>query len=142
MAEDLELSESLRPLVTRLEDLRVAALEDSTQARLALGQHQLLDAELGLLTARYPHRERLWSQLMLARYRCGRRADALAAYRQVYELLDLELGIEPGPALRELHQRILEDDTTLTAALGSAHTEELGHGMSPAARRSGSRWVA
>ncbi|WP_053201346.1 AfsR/SARP family transcriptional regulator [Streptomyces viridochromogenes] len=118
------------------------ALEDSMEARLALGRHQALDAELGLLTARYPHRERLWGQLMLARYRCGRRADALAAYRQVYELLDGELGIEPGPALRELHERILKDDTTLTGTLASARAEERVSGMSPAAPGSGSRWVA
>lgn len=113
VAEGLELPEQLRPVVTRLEELRVSALEDSVEARLMLGQHQLLDAELSLLTARHPHRERLWGQLMLTRYRCGRRADALAAYRQLYRLLDGELGITPGPALRELHQRILDDDAEL-----------------------------
>ena len=125
VAEDLELAESLRPVVARLEDLRVAALEDGMAARLALGQHHFVDAELGLLTARYPHRDRLWGQLMLAHYRCGRRVDALAVYRQLRELLDGELGIEPGPDLNELHQRILTDDTRLSSALGSHGAEEL-----------------
>lgn len=143
VAEGLELPGALRPVVTRLEELRVSALEDSVEARLALGQEQLLDAELSLLTARHPHRERLWGQLMVARYRCGRRADALAAYRQLYRLLDGELGITPGPALRGLHQRVLDDDVTLLAtAHDPAESKDGAEAMIPAVQPTRPRWVA
>ncbi|GAB2584772.1 BTAD domain-containing putative transcriptional regulator [Streptomyces capparidis] len=95
---------------TRLEEQRLAAHEDRVDALLALGRYQEVVGELTTLVGEHRLRERLWSQLILALSRSGRRADALAAYRQVYRLLDEELGVRPGRPLQELHQRILESD--------------------------------
>jgi DNA-binding SARP family transcriptional activator len=97
----------------RLEELHVASVEDRIDADLALGRHTALVGELEALVARNPLRERLWGQLMLARYRSGRQADALAAYRELRELLATELGIEPSAALRDLELRMLQQDPNL-----------------------------
>jgi DNA-binding SARP family transcriptional activator/pimeloyl-ACP methyl ester carboxylesterase len=97
----------------RLDEERVAALEAHAEARLACGRHAELVAELEMLTATYPLRERLWAQRMLALYRAGRQADALQAYRELRALLVSELGIEPGPEVRELEGRILRQDARI-----------------------------
>ena len=86
-------------------------LEARIDADLALGRHDALTAELEQLAAEYPLRERLHGQLMLALYRCGRQADALAAYRHVRDLLAGELGIDPGEPLRRLHASVLAHDS-------------------------------
>jgi hypothetical protein len=75
------------PRPPRLEELRLAALEACIDADLALGRHDRLTAELEQLAAAHPVRERLHGQLMPALYRCGRQADALAAYRRAGDLL-------------------------------------------------------
>ena len=93
-----------QPEIGRLEELRLDALQDRVEADLALGRSAELVAELEALVAEYPLRERLRGQLMLALYRSGRQADALAAYRAARETLVEELGIEPGPALRRLER--------------------------------------
>ena len=80
----------------RLEELQLAALEARIDADLALGRHDALTAELERLAGERVLRERLHGQLMLALYRCGRQADALAAHRRVRDLLVGELGIDPG----------------------------------------------
>lgn len=95
----------------RLEELRLTVLEARIEADLDLGHHDGLIAELQTLVHDHPLRERLWSQLMLALYRTGRSADALAAYRQVHTILRDELGISPSPRLRRLHQHILDAPT-------------------------------
>jgi hypothetical protein len=96
-----------------LEERHSAALEDCLDVELQLGlAHQLL-GELTDVVERYPVRERLRGQLMTALYRVGRQADALAVYRQGREVLAEELGLEPGPHLQELHQRILNRDPDL-----------------------------
>jgi DNA-binding SARP family transcriptional activator len=100
----------------RLEELRLASVEDRIEADLALGRHAAVVGELEALVAGNPLRERLWGQLMLARYRSGRQAEALAAYRELRELLTGELGIEPSLALRELEHRMLRQDPTLDLA--------------------------
>ncbi len=97
----------------RLEELRLACLEDRIEAELALGAHGMLIGELDALVAQHPLRERLRRQLILALYRSGRQAEALAAYRELRRMLTTELGIEPTPALRELERRILLQDPTL-----------------------------
>jgi DNA-binding SARP family transcriptional activator len=97
----------------RLEELRLSSVEDRIDADLALGRHAGLVGELESLVAASPLRERLWGQLLLARYRAGRQAEALAGYRELRELLTTELGIEPSPALRDLERRILQQDPTL-----------------------------
>jgi DNA-binding SARP family transcriptional activator/WD40 repeat protein len=97
----------------RLEELRLLAREDRIEADLALGHHAPLCAELTALTAEHPLRERLRGQLMLALYRAGRQAEALAVYRQTGDLLREELGLEPGVALRTLELSILQQDAML-----------------------------
>jgi predicted ATPase/DNA-binding SARP family transcriptional activator len=91
----------------RLEEERLEALEERVEAELASGRHAALVGELEALVATHPLRERLRRQLMLALYRCGRQAEALAAYRQARRLLVEDLGIEPGRALQQLEQAIL-----------------------------------
>jgi DNA-binding SARP family transcriptional activator len=98
--------------ISRLEELRVAALEDRIDADLALGETASLVPELEALIASHPLRERLRRQLMLALYRGGRQADALRAYREARSALD-DLGIEPARALRELEAAILRHDPSL-----------------------------
>ncbi len=98
---------------TRLEELRLVALEDRAVARLALGEHATVAADLEALTAEYPLRERLWSLRALALTRAGRQADALQVLREVRDVLDEELGIEPGVALRELQTAVLRQDPSL-----------------------------
>jgi YVTN family beta-propeller protein len=102
-----------RPEAARLEELRLAAVEDRIDADLALGRHQALTGELQRLAGEYPLREQLHGQLMLALYRCGRQAEALAAYRRVRDLLAGELGIDPGEPLQHLHGSVLAHDRAL-----------------------------
>jgi len=97
----------------RLDQLRLAALEDRFNAELALGLHGQLIEELQTLTLEQPYREVFWEQLMLALYRAGRQADALHAYGEVRTRLADELGIEPGTALKRMEQRVLAHDPTL-----------------------------
>ncbi|MGH2704236.1 MAG: BTAD domain-containing putative transcriptional regulator [Actinomycetota bacterium] len=101
--------------ITALDELRLAAVEDRIDADLALGRHGEVVAEIEGLVAGHPFRERLRGQLMLALYRAGRQADALAAFHAARTALVEELGIEPGPALRELEQAILNQDRSLDA---------------------------
>jgi DNA-binding SARP family transcriptional activator len=110
---DLEFEPFARFEVQRLEELRLLTVEDRVEAELALGRHGDLCAELATLTSEYPLRERLRAQLMLALYRSGRQADALAVYRQTSEMLRDELGLDPSRRLRELERSILEQDMAL-----------------------------
>ena len=102
--------------IARFEDLHIAALEQLVEAKLALGRHAEVVAQLEALIAEHPYRERLRAQLMLALYRSDRQADALQAYQDARRTLVEELGIEPGERLRELERAILAQD----AALGIA----------------------
>ena len=99
----------------RFEELRLAALEERIDADLALGRHAALVPELDALAADHPYRERLRAQQMLALYRSGRQADALAAYRAAREASVEDLGIEPGPELRALERAVLDQDPALDA---------------------------
>ena len=99
--------------IARLEERRLLALEDRIEADLALGRQADLVPELEACVARYPLRERLRGQLMLALYRSGRQAEALRVYADTRRVLVDELGIEPGEDLRRLEQRILRQDTAL-----------------------------
>ncbi|MET8548114.1 AfsR/SARP family transcriptional regulator [Micromonospora zamorensis] len=101
----------------RLVELRAVALETRAELKLDSGRHRELVGELVELVAEFPVRERLRHQYMLALYRSGRQAEALAAYRDIDSLLREEYGIGPGEALRELHGRILRADPTLTAGV-------------------------
>ncbi len=99
--------------VARLEELRLEALELRIDAELALGRQARVVGEIERLIALHPFRERLRSQLMLALYRSGRQAEALAAYREAHRALVEELGIEPSPALQGLELAILAQDPEL-----------------------------
>ena len=97
----------------RLEELRLAALEDRLAAELALGRHAAAAAELGELVGRCPFRERLHGLLMLALYRSGRQAEALQAFQAARRVLGEELGIDPSPWLRQLEADILRQTPRL-----------------------------
>lgn len=97
----------------RLAELRLAALEDRIDADLELGRHDRLIADLDALASEEPLRERPRRQLMIALYRSGRHAEALARYREGRRLMVEELGIEPSPALQELERAILRRDPAL-----------------------------
>jgi DNA-binding SARP family transcriptional activator len=113
--DDLAYEEFARADIDRLDELRLQTLEDLVDADLALGRHDRLVGELRELVERHPLRERLQAQLMAALYRCGRQAEALEVYRDARRALRDELGIEPGPVLRQLEQAILRQDPALGA---------------------------
>jgi DNA-binding SARP family transcriptional activator/tetratricopeptide (TPR) repeat protein len=96
-----------------LEELRLAAVELRSEADLAAGRHTELIPELQCLVSTYPSRERFIADLMLALYRSQRQTDALAVYEDSRRVLADELGLSPGPELRELHERILRTDPVL-----------------------------
>ncbi|HEY3182522.1 MAG TPA: BTAD domain-containing putative transcriptional regulator [Gaiellaceae bacterium] len=108
----------------RLEELRVAALEDRIDADLELGRHAEVIPELQALVEAEPLRERPRAQLMLALYREGRQAEALAEYARARETLVDELGVEPGPELQRLQRAILAQDPTLVGPARAAAVPE------------------
>ena len=107
--------DEVRPIVVRLEEERAAAIEDRFDALLALGRHTEVVPALQAAVDEHPMRERLWAQLALALYRCSRQADALRALTTARSTLLDELGLDPGPELRELESRILAQDPVLLA---------------------------
>jgi len=109
-AEEIEAARS------GLACLRENAVEEQMGARLAAGDHLGAVSELEAAVRQNPYRERLWELLVVGLYRCGRQADALAALRGVRTHLAEGLGIDPGPGLRELEQRVLAQDPGLEAA--------------------------
>ena len=109
------VGEPVGAAAAHLAELRLDALERRVEAELELGRHAELVPELEALVAEQPFRERLRAQLVLALYRSGRQADALAAYAEARETLVEQLGSEPGPELRELQRAILRQDEELAA---------------------------
>jgi len=101
--------------IARLEEARLVVVEERIEADLRLGRHAELVPELESLVREHPLRERLREQLMLALYRSGRQADALAVFRDTRRLLVDELGIEPSRRLQDIERRILAHDTRLDA---------------------------
>ena len=106
--------------IARLEELRLAAAEGHADAKLALGHGPSIVGELESLVAMHPLRERLREQLMIALYQAGRQADALAVYADTRRRFADELGLEPGPSIRELERRVLNHDPALAARAGAA----------------------
>jgi DNA-binding SARP family transcriptional activator len=102
-----------RPVIARLEEERLAAQEDWAEARLELGDHDVLTGDLAELVSVHPMRERLRALQMRALYRAGRQAEALDSYRELRRLLADELGLTPGPDIAAVQQAILEQDPTL-----------------------------
>jgi DNA-binding SARP family transcriptional activator len=134
---DLAYEAFAQPEISRLNDLRVAALEQLMEAKLALGRHAEVVGELDTLISEHPYRERLRAQLMLALYRCDRQADALQAYQDARTRLVEELGIEPGERLRELERAILAQDPALAVPAPEAvePPADLGAEAPPSARQ-------
>src|SRR6185503_16147183 len=114
---DLGDEPSLRGEIARLDELRLAAVEHRISAQLATGRHSTVVSELEVLTARYPLRERLWANLMLALYRSGRQAEALSTYERARQVLASELGSDPSTELQRLHEQILNHDPELLAQI-------------------------
>jgi DNA-binding SARP family transcriptional activator/class 3 adenylate cyclase/tetratricopeptide (TPR) repeat protein len=110
---DFSLSRFAQSEIARLEDARLACLEERIEQDLGAGRHAELTGELEGLVQKNPLRERLRALSMLALYRSGRQAEALAVYQEARRALVDELGIEPGKALRDLHQAILNQDPAL-----------------------------
>jgi WD40 repeat protein/DNA-binding SARP family transcriptional activator/energy-coupling factor transporter ATP-binding protein EcfA2 len=127
--------------IRRLEALRLAALELAIDRDLEEGRHREVVAELEALVAAEPLRERLHAQRMLALYRCGRQADALAAYRQARAALVEAIGAEPGPELRRLHEAILRQDPSLALPAAVELPPELDADTPLAGRDSDLEWV-
>jgi DNA-binding SARP family transcriptional activator/tetratricopeptide (TPR) repeat protein len=96
-----------------LAELRLAVLEARVDADLELGSHDELVGELAALVAEHPFREHLVRQLIIALYRSGRRAAALETYQRFARRAAAERGMDPGPQLRMLHERVLHDDSSL-----------------------------
>jgi DNA-binding SARP family transcriptional activator len=126
----------------RLEELRLACVEERNEAELALGRHEALVPELRTLVAAEPLRERFWRQLLVALYRSGRQAEALEAYRELRQLLDEELGLEPGEELRELERAILRQEVDAVEPPEARHTLPRGRRRRDARRGRGDDGVA
>jgi predicted ATPase/DNA-binding SARP family transcriptional activator len=113
---DLSYVSFAQPAIRRLEEMRLAAVEKRVDAELELGREAELVGELETLVEEHPLRERFRAQLMLALYRCGRQADALATYGDARRVLVEQLALEPSPPLRQLHQAILRHEAALELA--------------------------
>lgn len=111
----------LRAELDKLDETRLNTHQDLIEVELALGRHAELVAEIQVLLAGHPYREGLWAQLVLALYRCGRQAEALAACRKAHRVFIHELGIEPGPQLKELENSVLRQDPSLAAPARASH---------------------
>ncbi|MEJ7801164.1 MAG: BTAD domain-containing putative transcriptional regulator, partial [Ilumatobacter sp.] len=110
---DIEANGHLDGEITRLSEMRLAALESRVDADMRGGRHRDVVGELDALTVEFPYRESLRALHMLALYRCGRQAESLRAYAHTRELLVESLGIDPSPELKDLERRILAQDRDL-----------------------------
>lgn len=134
--EDVRYEDFAQVEADRLQELRLAALEDRIDADLALGADRELVPELESLVAEHRDRERLCAQLMLALYRSERHQAALEAFSSAREVMRDELGLEPGPALQELQQAILRHDATLTLEPAGSQASRLPAPETPLVGRS------
>lgn len=126
---DLSYASFAQPTIRRLEELRLAVLEKRIEAELELGREAELVGELEMLVEEHPWRERFHAQLMLALYRCGRQADALATYQNARRVLVEQLAIEPSAPLRRLQQAILRQEAALDlSATVAAHVASVPAG--------------
>ncbi|WP_433326004.1 BTAD domain-containing putative transcriptional regulator [Spirillospora sp. CA-294931] len=130
--EGLADSPHLADEAERLAELHLAAIEERLSADLDLGRHRDLVPELRTLTAEHPLREPFCALLVLALYRSARQAEALEAYQEARGTLVAELGVEPGPQLRALHQAILEEDPGLDTARSLVSVPEAARAEPPA----------
>ncbi|MFB4320204.1 BTAD domain-containing putative transcriptional regulator [Actinomadura sp. 21ATH] len=119
---DFQDAEFARAAIAGLEERRLAAVEELAGARLRLGEHARVAGELAELVERHPVRERLRGAYMHALYLAGRQGEALAAYEDLRATLAEELGVDPGPEIKALHQAILTQDPALAVAAGPARS--------------------
>ena len=112
---DFAYDEFAQPHIARLQEARLSVIEDRVDVELALARHRRLAGDLEVLVADHPTRERLRGQLMLALYRSGRQSDALRVFQEGRAALAEELGLDPGPELRDLETAILRQDPALAA---------------------------
>ncbi|MHC6594289.1 BTAD domain-containing putative transcriptional regulator [Arthrobacter sp. C152] len=110
-----------RPELEALEETRLNVYQDLFDVELALGRHELIVSEVQALLAQQKYRERLWACLILSLYRSDRQADALTACREARRVFTRELGIDPGPLLRELETSVLKQDASLAAPSDNGH---------------------
>lgn len=125
---DVQAGPQLETEIKRLDESRLCALEQCIDAELRLGRHREVLAELSVLVSRYRMHEGLYTQLMLALYRSGRRGEALDVYRRLRAALVRELGLEPSAGLRRLHRFILtarDEPAPGTAGTARAAAERL-----------------
>ena len=135
---DVESQALLQREVPQLDELRLQAEDVRAEAELQLGRHDVAAAELARLCAAHPLREHSRALLMLALYRCGRQADALAAYQDVRQVLVEELGTEPSGELQHLHRRVLSADPALDLPpVGQSTATAAGPGASGGAAGGG-----
>src|SRR5215472_18499890 len=113
LADIAEITDRLSTEAATLDEQRLAVQVDYADAALATGRHAELAIDLAALVAQHPLRERLRGQLMLSLYRSGRQSEALACYQEGWRVLRAELGVEPGPDLKDLQHKILHADPTL-----------------------------
>jgi YVTN family beta-propeller protein len=137
---DLAYEQFAQTEIERLEEQRLAALEDKIDADLALGRHASMIGELEVLSGKHPLRERLRGQLMLALYRSGRQSEALEAYRATRQQLLDELGIDPSPALQRLERAILRQDPALELRAPPVAVDDHAP-VEPASLKQRSQWT-
>jgi DNA-binding SARP family transcriptional activator len=136
LADAAPLCPVLAGEAARLEEARLAVVEERAWCDLALGAHGEAVGELAALVTEFPLRERLAGLLMTALYRCGRRGEALAVFDTTRRVLADELGLDPGPELAGLHAQVLADDPALAAPAvasgpGPAMAAAAGAGVVP-----------
>lgn len=127
-------------LTHRLTNLRTAAVERSFQARINLGRHRAVVEEIEAQISESPFREPLWRQLLVALYRSGRAAEALQQYDRLRRTFTEELGTDPSPATRAIHQQILDETLPMSAPSSRTATVPSGEGR-PASSAENQRLV-
>ncbi|MFE9747019.1 DNA-binding SARP family transcriptional activator [Saccharothrix saharensis] len=110
---DVQAGPLLLPMISALNEARIAATEQFFDAELRLGYHRDILSHVYSVAAEHPLNEKVQYQYMLALYRSGRQVQALQVYQRLREVLTSELGLEPSPAVQQLHQSILERDPLL-----------------------------
>jgi DNA-binding SARP family transcriptional activator/basic membrane lipoprotein Med (substrate-binding protein (PBP1-ABC) superfamily) len=132
---DVSLASVGRAEAERLEERRLRALEQRSDAELDLGRHEALVGELQVLVGRNPYRERFVAQLMLALYRSGRQAEALEIYEQTRRRLGDDLGLQPSADLQQLSGQIVRQEPQLRTVTGASRPPALPRSISHRARR-------
>jgi SARP family transcriptional regulator, regulator of embCAB operon len=122
--EDLRDFQFVETLATAFDEEKIVAHTAHVEAQIACGQPDAVIMELETLIAEHAYREPLWAQLMTAYYLAGRQSDALDAYLRVKTRLAEDLGIDPGPKLRELYEQVLRQEPVDVRKAAQVHAEE------------------